>query len=159
MSYDSAPDTYLHIRSVQALLYEIIGLLNDRCERHDESKLCSPEKEAFDEFTPRLRSLTYGSDEYKACLAEMRAALDHHYAHNSHHPEHYADGVNGMDLLDLVEMLADWTAATNRHADGNILSSLEINRKRFGLSDQLHAILLNTVKNLVWDGAPIGGKG
>ena len=32
--------------------------------------------------------LTYGSDEYKACLTEMKPALDHHYAANRHHPEH-----------------------------------------------------------------------
>jgi hypothetical protein len=149
--YDSTQDTMLHIRTVQALLFGIIGLLNDRCERHDESKLQSPEKEAFDEFTPHLRGLTYGSDEYRACLEAMKPALDHHYALNTHHPEHYANGVNDMDLLDVLEMLSDWKAATERHADGSILDSLKINRQRFGLSEQLYKIMLNTVLNLQWD--------
>ena len=55
-----------------------------------------------------------------------------------------------MSLFDLVEMLADWKAATTRHADGNIQDSLEINKKRFSISDQLFEILLNTVKEIKW---------
>lgn len=59
-------------------------------------------------------------------------------------------GVYGMDLLDIFEMLADWKAATYRHRDGDIRVSLEQNRKRFGLSDQLYQILLNTVERMEW---------
>ena len=44
-------------------------------------------------------------------------------------------GVNDMTLVDLVEMLADWKAATERHDDGDLAKSLEIQRERFGLSD------------------------
>ena len=58
--------------------------------------------------------------------------------------------VSGMDLLDIVEMLCDWKAATLRHADGNILKSIEINRKRFGIDDQLANILINTVRDMGW---------
>jgi hypothetical protein len=58
--------------------------------------------------------------------------------------------INGMSLLDVVEMLADWKAAGMRHKDGNLMESLEINRKRFGISDQLFSILINTVKELEW---------
>ena len=54
-------------------------------------------------------------------------------------------GIRGMNLLDLVEMICDWKAATMRHADGDILRSIEINQKRFGYSDELKQILLNTV--------------
>lgn len=58
--------------------------------------------------------------------------------------------VNGMSLLDVIEMLADWKAAGMRHADGNLFESLRINRERFGLSDQLFEIIQNTVKELRW---------
>ena len=61
----------------------------------DNSKLESPEKELFDEYTPKLKDCTYGSDEYKEFLKGLKVALDHHYANNSHHPEHYENGVNG----------------------------------------------------------------
>lgn len=148
--YDSTEDTLKHIAVVREFLREFIYGLKRRAEIHDASKLLPPEKEAFDEFTPRLRATTYNSPEYRATMEAMRPALEHHYANNSHHPEAYTNGVSGMDLLDLVEMLADWKAASLRHADGNILASLEINRERFGLSDQLYSILKNTIERMNW---------
>ena len=78
-------------------------------------------------------------------MAKMKPALDHHYANNSHHPEHFENGVDDMTLIDLVEMLADWKAATMRHADGDIWKSLEIQREKLGLSDQLVKIFANTI--------------
>jgi len=57
-------------------------------------------------------------------------------------------GVNGMTLIDLIEMLCDWKAASERHRDGCIRKSIEINTKRFTLSQQLAKILENTVSVL-----------
>lgn len=129
-------------------LTELLSLaskeLLQRATVHDNSKLQSPEKELFDEFTPKLKNCTYGSDEYKEFLKGLKTALDHHYANNSHHPEHYPNGINGFDLFDLVEMFFDWKAASERHADGDIFKSIEINKERFGLSEQLAEILKNT---------------
>lgn len=45
----------------------------------------------------------------------------------------------------ICEMIADWMAACKRHADGDIMKSIEINQKRFGYSDELKEILINTV--------------
>ena len=150
MTYDSFNDTLEHVQTVQRFLYEVIVELEARRERHDNSKFHEPEKPMYDEFTPKLRELVYGSDEYKECLKQMGAALAHHYAHNTHHPEHYPNGINGMSLLDLIEMLADWKAAGMRHSTGSIEKSLEINRARFGMSDQLFEIFQNTVRELEW---------
>jgi hypothetical protein len=145
---DTRRETLDHIVQVRAYLDAVIANLKRRRGEHDLSKLLPPEREAFDRATERLRGLTYGSDEYRACLADLKPALDHHYAANSHHPEHYPDGIRGMSLLDLTEMLVDWKAATLRHADGDLLRSIEINQKRFGYSDELKRILLNTVAEL-----------
>ena len=146
--YDSTADTLFHIKRVSELLSNAAVELLKRASIHDASKLQSPEKELFDEFTPKLKNTTYGSDEYHEHLKGLKVALDHHYASNSHHPEHYENGVNGMDLFDLIEMFFDWKAATERHADGDIYKSIEINKKRFDLSDQLAGILKNTADNL-----------
>lgn len=143
-------ETWAHINQVQRLLMEVIGGLQTRLLNHDKSKLEPPEVAIFAEYTPKLRGTTYGSEEYKRFLAEMKPALDHHYAKNSHHPEHFADGINGMDLLDLLEMLADWKAATMRHDDGDLRRSLAINKERFGIGDQLAAILENTARSMGW---------
>ena len=148
--YESTTETLKHIKQVSTFLWHVICVIGKRITLHDASKLQEPEKSMYDKYTPLLRSMTYGSDEYKATLKEMGVALNHHYQVNTHHPEHYPNGINGMSLLDLIEMLADWKAASLRHADGNILDSLEINKARFGISDQLHEVLKNTIIEMGW---------
>ena len=147
---DSTEETKEHIRRVSAYLGQCYERLRQRAFDHDRSKLESPEKECFDEVTRALRGLTYGSPEYRAQLGKLKPALEHHYANNSHHPEHYPDGVNGMSLLDLIEMLCDWKAAVERHADGSMKISLEHNQSRFMIHPQTQAILENTAKELRW---------
>lgn len=147
---DSTQETREHICRVRDLLSEFQAQLIRRGYAHDISKLEEPEKSGFDNCTKALKGLTYGSPEYKAQLAEMKPFLDHHYANNSHHPEHYSNSVDGMSLLDLVEMFCDWKAATERHADGSIERSIKINTDRFKITPQLASILENTRKELGW---------
>lgn len=146
--YDSKIDTYKHILQVQELLKRVIINLSDRQIKHDASKLEEPELSIFNEFTPKLANCTYGSDEYKDFLSKMRIGLEHHYACNRHHPEHYDNGIKGMNLIDLIEMMCDWLAATARHVNGNIFKSIEINQDRFGYSDELKQIFVNTIHEL-----------
>lgn len=147
-TYDSRPDTSAHIDRVRELLSQVRSNLAIRASCHDASKLQDPEKPIFDKYTPLLRDTTYGSDEYRTYLGEMKVALDHHYGANTHHPEHYAAGISGMSLLDAIEMLCDWKAATERHADGDLAKSIEMNQERFGYSDDIRAWLTNTAREL-----------
>ncbi len=144
--YDGTADTLLHIKRVNQLLTEGASELIRRANCHDDSKLVSPEKEVFDEFTPKLKGSTYGSEEYKEFMKSMKVALDHHYENNSHHPEHYSRGINGMNLFDIIECFFDWKAAGERHANGNIYASINHNKERFQMSDQLVDIFYNTAK-------------
>lgn len=148
--YDSTVDTKNHIARVRELMSVCSSEILKRANVHDASKLEEPEKSTFDYATPRLAGSTYGSDEYKGFLAELKPALDHHYSRNSHHPEHYKNGVDGMSLLDVLEMLCDWKAAGERHNNGSIQRSLEINKDRFKVSPQLQSILENTAKEMGW---------
>lgn len=141
-------ETLSHIRRVQTLLRQVCDNLMGRAIEHDQSKLVDPEASTFEKFTHLLRGVTYGSDEYKAFLEGMAPALKHHYEHNRHHPEHWSGGIKDMSLLDLVEMIVDWKAASERHADGDVFRSIEINQKRFGYSDELKAIFLRTAGEL-----------
>ena len=144
--YDSRVATHEHRDEVAAQIMRVVSLLLERAAVHDNSKLVAPELEVFDRVTPKLRGLTYGSEEYKAALADMGDGLAHHYAANRHHPEHFANGIQGMNLIDLVEMFCDWAAATKRHADGDLRRSIEQNQVRFGYSDDLKSIFSNTVE-------------
>ncbi len=138
--------TLEHIKEVRLLLLCCIEGLVARAEGHDRSKMKWPEIEIFTKYTPRLASSTYGSKEYKQFLKKMKPALDHHYAHNRHHAEHFSNGIRGMNLLDLLEVVCDWTAAAKRHKMGDIRKSIEINQKRFHYSDDLKQILKNTLE-------------
>ncbi len=181
-------DTSRHIRTVGKVIHLFVKELLDRIDRHDQSKLASPEVELFTEFTPKLAGSTYGSEEYEGFRKAMGPALEHHYAKNDHHPEHFqvpdtaeikqlasdieelrdlerglplnvADRlverlendlkvlrstVNEMNLLQLLEMFCDWKAATLRHNNGNLRTSIKHNAGRFGMAKQLEAIFENT---------------
>lgn len=136
--------TEQHINEVRKLLRFFSMKLLMRGETHDRSKLSGAELEAFVEYTPKLKGSTYGSEEYNGFLKGMRVALDNHYACNRHHPEHFADGVRGMNLVDLVEMYCDWAAATLRHDDGNLMRSIDVGEKRFMMDPQLAQVFRNT---------------
>jgi hypothetical protein len=151
-------ETRKHILLVGKYLQAFSIELIKRASLHDASKLEDPEKETFEKYTPLLSGVEYGSDEYKTFLKEMKPALDHHYAHNKHHPEYndinghsistLNDPIRSMDLFDIVEMLCDWLAATERMKGGDIGKSIEINEKRFGINDQLSQLFRNTVSRL-----------
>lgn len=142
--------TLAHVRRVGELMVECASRLSMRAVTHDASKFSEGEFDAFAEATPLLASLTYGSDEYKAALKAMGPAVARHHAANRHHPEFFGNGIDGMNLLDLIEMACDWKAAGERHADGNFDRSIDMNVGRFKLSDQLTAILRNTGRSLGW---------
>ena len=100
----------------------------------------------FAKHTRCLADTPYNSEEYKAHLAALKPALDHHYANSRHHPEHFANGINDMNLIDIVEMLCDWKASSERQKDGNLLKSIEQNANRFNYDNQLKQIFINTAK-------------
>ena len=139
-------DTIKHIEKVRYYIRMITDKLTTRGVNHDKTKLESPEVELFTEYTPRLASTQYGSEEYKESLAGLKPALDHHYANSRHHPEQFNKGISDMNLVDILEMLCDWKAASERQRDGNLLKSIEQNAQRFGYDDQLKQIFLNTAK-------------
>jgi hypothetical protein len=143
--------TIKHIHRVQDIVGLFVAELTKQARVHDASKLCLPEREMFEEYTTKLKALSYGSPAYKEVMAEMKKkALGHHYDNNSHHPEHFPNGIEGMNLIDLVEMLCDWKAASERHDDGNIYSSIGLNEERFRISPQLSNILTNTAHAMGW---------
>lgn len=161
-NFDSTSDTLDHIGKVQGYIADkVIKNFEDRAKAHDASKLEGVEKEGYDKLGERLRGITYGSQEYKDQFKDpaMKAAVKHHYENNTHHPEHFLkegestrDGraIAQMSLFDLLEMVVDWKAASERHADGSVRDSLPINEDRFGMSLQLASIIERTVEELGW---------
>jgi hypothetical protein len=138
-------ETMRHILTLRALLLQCIGEFVVRANTHDLSKLTDPEVDLFTVYTPKLKDVEYGSEQYKQFLQELKPALDNHYANNSHHPEYFENGINGMNLFDVLEMMCDWKASGLRGKNGSLEKSLEIQKDRFGIDDQLFNIMKNTV--------------
>lgn len=138
-------ETREHIEAVILTGLEFTDVLEDQLSKHDDSKLKEPEVSVFDDCTGTLKDIEYGSEEYKEWLKILQPTLEHHYTHNRHHPEHFENGVAGMNLADLCEMFCDWFASSKRCKDGDIRKSIKQNQERFGFSDDLCSILMNTV--------------
>lgn len=149
--FDSKPETLKHIRRVQELMHSLTSELISRGIHHDASKLTEPELPGWDQATHHLEHVEYGSEEYKAGLRAIKPVVELHYSKNRHHPEHFGDrGVNGMTLVDLVEMLCDWKAASERGKGNDFFANLPRTCEKYDIDDQLFTILQNTALEGGW---------
>ena len=127
MSEKSLIDTINHIRLVQKFMAEIISRLEKRLLLHDDSKLNEPELSGYDGLSDAPKGLEYGSTEYRAA---------------------FQNGINDMDLIQIIEMLADWKAASTRNSD-TLKTTLDKTLERFGVNDQL-ALIIRTIADTLW---------
>lgn len=143
--------TRKHMQRVAYLLGDAAIELIRRGQRHDLSKLEAVELEPLQRMQDLIEAegqAPYGSDEYKRRTALLGDMTAHHYAHNSHHPEHYDNGIDGMDLFDVLEMVLDWKAASERGEESVVNVSASV--KRFNISPQLESIIRNTLDRAGW---------
>lgn len=141
--------TYAHIEKVRKNLKLILRNLTERRDRHDASKMEEPELTGYAGLSEALKGLTYGTPEHRAAFEPFKPIIQHHYQANDHHPEHFANGVNDMSLLQIIEMLADWKAANDRNG-GDFSQSMQVSIKRFAVGEQLAGIITNTARELGW---------
>jgi Family of unknown function (DUF5662) len=142
--YDSRADSLAHIHHVRDNIGVFLAEMLRRGQVHDASKFSDEEKPALDEALPLLEGVAYGSPAWNLVVDRVAPALEHHYRHNSHHPEHYGNqGVAGMDLFDVVEMVCDWMAAARRNPTDGV--KVELNVQKFAIEPQLAAIIANSL--------------
>jgi hypothetical protein len=132
-----------HKLKVSSFLVHLAGALRMRALTHDESKWSEDEFLGFVKINRIAREYEYGSPEYMASIKETNA-VTLHYSRNSHHPEHYSSGIDDMSLLDIIEMVADWKAASETYEQTSLEDALEIHAKRFGLEEK-HLYLIRLV--------------
>lgn len=123
--------------------------LAKRALLHDLSKYRWDEAGGFARTIDQLRTTTYGTDEYRALLRQIKPSISLHYQRNRHHPEWHKDGYAGMTRVDRIEMVADWGAAVRRHADGDLEESIAVkNAERFGYGEQDILFLRSTARRM-----------
>lgn len=147
---DSTIVTRKHIQRVQELLHDtaIVELMK-RSRLHDLSKFEDIERIPLDkmqELIEKEGQAQFGTPEYKKRTDLLGEMITHHRANNSHHPEYYEDGVNGMDLFDVMEMFFDWKAASERGEDSCMRLGAACDK--YEIDPQLRKILYNTAERL-----------
>jgi hypothetical protein len=131
-----------HRGQVSALLRELARQLEARADIHDLSKFRPDEFAGFVEVNRIAREHPYGSPEYKESLKDNHT-IDLHFSRNPHHPEYHPSGVNGMNLIDFIEMVIDWIAASRTYGTTQWEQVIKTQQERFGLTDcQLSVITL-----------------
>ena len=143
--------TRKHIDRVREIMSVFTGVLDAAAFNHDKSKFDEIELgplAKMQQIIDRDGQAEYGSDEYKKRTKILGPMLKHHYANNPHHPEHHKDGMDGMDLFYVVEMFADWKAASERGEQAHM--SLSKACEKYEVSDQLKSIFENTAKRMGW---------
>jgi Family of unknown function (DUF5662) len=123
-----------HQGQVSALLRELARRLEARADYHDLSKFRPDEFAGFVEVNRIAREHPYGSAEYKESLKDNHT-IDLHFSRNRHHPEYHTGGVNGMNLIDFIEMVIDWIAASRTYGTTSWEDVIKEQQKRFGLTD------------------------
>lgn len=119
-----------HIELVKKSMLSFSRQLETRAQIHDLSKFKEDEFGGFVEINQIARKYPYGSEEYKASIRD-NDAVTLHYSRNSHHPEFHPVGIDEMGLLDLVEMVCDWKAASETYGQTSFKEGLEKSIERF----------------------------
>lgn len=144
-------DTLVHMKEVAALLSQAEADLRQRGVVHDLTKLQEPEFTAFVSNTPHFKQANYGTPEYAACVERIRPAIEHHHQNNRHHTAFHPNGVADMNLMDIIEMVADWRAAARRSPDLSFKEALPRAFKKYGIDETLQKLILNTIEYLGWE--------
>lgn len=63
-------------------------------------------------------------------------------------PDTTKNGINDMSLISIIEMLCDWKAASLRDPNRDFRDSCKLNCEKYGASEQLTIIIVNTAEPL-----------
>lgn len=136
-----------HVGIVRRNIKHFSQALDKRADVHDISKLSLEEFRGFVEVNQIARQHPFGSKEYKESLKD-NDVIDLHFSRNSHHPEFYPNGIDDMSLLDVIEMICDWKAASETYGQTSFTDALVIQADRFKLDDKQQWLIALIAKEL-----------
>jgi hypothetical protein len=134
-------ETWRHIHRVMQFMNRFAVAMLDRALRHDQSKLAPPEVALF-AAAPPLGPIAYGTPAYEESRRRIMPALEHHYAHNRHHPEHWPTP-SGAEIDDLREDIAVLESIASERIRGAAVLERAIGRLKADL-----AVLESPINNM-----------
>lgn len=135
-----------HIKYIREDILYIINKLYNRALNHDNSKWSDEERPYYEKTNSiETSKLSSYKDVLEATYDIVAPALDNHMKLNRHHPEHHKNGINDMNLIDLIEMVCDWHSSAKTR---KLPLDIKYNVDRFNISPQLEKIIKNTINEL-----------
>ena len=122
-----------HIFGVSQRLTRFCTVLMTRAITHDNSKYSESELDDHISMAVEMDGIQYGTDTYYAIKRKYESLSAQHFANNRHHPEHHHNGIDDMNLVDVIEMLCDWLTGSE-NTGTPVERSLEINEERYNVS-------------------------
>ena len=132
---------------VQDKLSTVARELISRGRTHDNSALGSPEIEVYHRFFSEYRKYKIGDPRKDEVFAQMAEAIGHHFQYNDHHPEHFENGINDMDLIQLMQFTAD-IMSWSEQEQVDIFEILPMIRDKCGMVDQVYNLICNTITEI-----------
>lgn len=140
----------VHQAYVRYFIDRMIEDIEHRRDIHDDSKLSPEEILGFANGLPYLENSGIGEDmKMPPDISDnLNKAVAHHYQVNDHHPEYFENLFEGMDLMTLIELVADWRAAMIRSGNTNYEASIQYGMKKYKMPEYFANILRNTFQKL-----------
>ena len=137
-----------HRYYVKFFITKIIEELSHRANVHDSSKYSNDETVGFVKAIP-YTNIKWGSTDIPNDIANsLQDSLLIHHSRNDHHPEYFENGIEDMDLIQLLELACDWRAAMIRHKNFDIDETICVGQTRFKFCDSIARILQNTLERI-----------
>jgi hypothetical protein len=129
------------------MLSKFAGELSYRSAVHDNSKFSPEEFDVYAANVQHFNKYVFDTKEERELRERIEPGAVHHRKRNRHHPEHFENGIDDMNLIDVLEMLVDWKSASTRTPGDSLRKGLPILKEKYNISPQLLKILENTAKD------------
>ncbi len=139
--------TIAHKESIARYMAKFSAELAYRAAIHDNSKFQKDELEGYSECADEFNTHPFDSAAERLLREKLTKVMSLHRTRNRHHPEYFENGIDDMNLIDLIEMISDWKSASERAPGDSVRKGLPIMKDKYNISPQLLKILENTFRD------------
>lgn len=137
----------IHKEQIAMLLAKFAAELTYRAAIHDNSKFSPDEFNVHSDNVHHFNKYQFNTKEEQELRHRLSPASISHRKRNRHHPEYFENGIDGMNIIDLLEMICDWKSASTRVPGDSLRKGFPILKEKYNISPQLLKILENTARD------------
>ncbi|MGL4589831.1 MAG: DUF5662 family protein [Mycoplasmatales bacterium] len=138
-----------HRKRVEKALTEIQHDIEARKQNHDLDKIENPEiYEVYNEHFPILKTIPFGTKEYKQYEADYFSNAHYLHVQNRHHFYDHRNTTTKPNLLDILEALVDIRESIKQYDEYNTESAIEVLKRKKIDQLSLAEVVENTIRYL-----------